>query len=77
MPNIITLTSAEEKALQSLAFSFSHDIDRLTLASLDQRGLARCRTSSLGTDYWELTPWGEEVLAAIDEPLEGWKPKVW
>lgn len=77
MPNIITLTSAEEQALQGLDFHFSDGIDRLTLAGLDQRGLARCRTDHLGNDYWELTPWGEEVLAAIEEPLEGWKPKVW
>lgn len=77
MANLITLTGAEEQALESLDFSFSDGIDRLTLDSLNLRGLARHRTGPTGYPYWELTPFGQEVLAAVHEPLEGWKPKVW
>jgi len=77
MANLITLTHEEEQALEALSFCFSDGIDRLTLDNLDVRGLARNRTDSHGNSYWELTPFGEEVLAAIEEPLVGYGQKVW
>lgn len=77
MAKRISLTAAEEQALQSLDFHFADGIDRFTMASLDQRGLIRNRTGSLGENYWELTTFGKEVLAAIEEPLVGYGEKVW
>jgi hypothetical protein len=77
MANLITLTAAEERALEGLDFGFSEGIDKLTLDSLDVRGLARNRTDYLGNSFWELTPFGQEVLAAIEEPLVDYGHKVW